>query len=265
MTNPKTSYAFGDSGLAAQRLALLANTFAESSAEFMRQSVETPPQRAADLGCGPGYSTDLLANTLKPDHTVGLDNSENFLTYARTTTATARVSFHHHDIATAPFPDGPFDLIFGRFLLTHLPDPEAAIVLWIGQLRPRGLLLIEEVEHIDTDNPTFCAYLDIQQRMLKHQGNDLFIGPRLDAAASPEGTRRRASSVRSLQVSASRAAGMFHMNLGEWRRRGFVREHWDSVTLDRMERDLDAIARGDTDTPSVEWGLRQIVVERVEP
>ena len=264
MTNPKTAYAFGDSGLAAQRLALLADTFAESSRAFMRQSVETPPRRAADLGCGPGYSTHLLADTLTPDHTVGLDNSESFLAYARTT-ANAKVSFQHHDIRAAPFPDSPFDLIFGRFLLTHLPDPEAVIALWTGQLRPRGLLLIEEVEHIDTGNPTFRAYLDIQQRMLKHQGNDLFIGPRLEAAAGPDETRRRTSSVRSLQVSASRAAGMFHMNLGEWRRRDFVREHWDSVTLDRMERDLDAIVRGDADTPPVEWGLRQIVMERVGP
>ncbi len=264
MTNPKTGYAFGDSGLAAQRLALLANTFAESSAEFMRQSVETPPRRAADLGCGPGYSTHLLADTLKPEHTVGLDNSESFLAYARTT-ANAKVSFHHHDILAAPFPDSPFDLIFGRFLLTHLPDPEAAVALWNGQLRLRGLLLIEEVEHIETDNPEFLAYLDIQQKMLKHQGNDLFIGPRLEAAAGPDGTRRRTSTVRSLQVSASRAAGMFHMNLGEWRRRDFVREHWDTVTLDRMERDLDAIVRGDADTPLVEWRLRQIVMERVGP
>ena len=262
MTNPKAAYAFGDSGLAAQRLALLASTFAESSAEFMRRSVETPPQRAADLGCGPGYSTHLLTNTLKPDHTVGLDNSESFLTYTR---ATAKVSFYHHDIMAAPFPDGPFDLIFGRFLLTHLPDPEAAIALWTGQLRPRGLLLIEEVEHIDTDNPEFLSYLDIQHRMLRQQGNDLFIGPRLDAAAGPDGTRHRTSSVRRLHVSASRAAGMFHMNLGVWRRHEFVREHWDSATLADLERDLDAIARGAISVPPVEWQLRQIAMERVEP
>ena len=264
MTNPKAAYAFGDSGLAAQRLALLASTFAESSADFMRQFVETPPKQAADLGCGPGYSTHLLADTLKPDRTVGLDNSESFLTYARTT-ATAKVFFHHHDIMAAPFPDGPFDLIFGRFLLTHLPGPEAAIALWTGQLRPRGLLLIEEVERIDTDNPEFLSYLDIQQRMLRQQGNDLFIGPRLDAAAGPDGTRRRTSSVRRLHVSASRAAGMFHMNLGVWRRHEFVREHWNSVTLNNLERDLDAIARGDNSVPPVEWRLRQIAMERVEP
>ena len=264
MTTPKTAYAFGDSGLAAQRLALLANTFAESSAEFMRQSVETPPRLAADLGCGPGYSTHLLANTLKPEHTVGLDSSESFLAHARTT-ATGGVSFHCHDITTTPFPSGPFDLIFGRFLLTHLPDPEAAIALWTGQLRPRGLLLIEEVERIDTDNTEFLAYLAIQQKMLAHQGNALFIGPRLDAVTRSGEGRRRSSSVRVLQVPADRAAGMFHMNLAVWRRHEFVREHWNPATLDGLEQALHDIARSAADTPPVEWCLRQIAIERVEP
>ena len=39
MTTPP-GYAFGDSGLAARRLSLLAETFAESSDVFMRESVK---------------------------------------------------------------------------------------------------------------------------------------------------------------------------------------------------------------------------------
>ena len=78
MPTPST-YTFGDTDLAARRLALVAETFAGTSAAFMREFVTTRPQLAADLGCGPGYTTHLLADTLKPDRTVGLDNSENFL------------------------------------------------------------------------------------------------------------------------------------------------------------------------------------------
>ena len=85
MADLRTLYAFGDSDLAARRLRLLSDTFAESSSSFMRESVLTQPQRAADLGCGPGFSTHLLATTLNPFDTVGLDNSENFLAYARQT------------------------------------------------------------------------------------------------------------------------------------------------------------------------------------
>lgn len=256
-----TSYAFGDSGPAARRLSLVAETFAESSQDFMRKSVTTRPQLAADLGCGPGYTTHLLADTLKPERTVGLDNSENFIAHARST-ASGNVSFHLHDIATTPFPEAPFELIFSRLVLTHLQDPMAAIDLWTDQLRPRSLLLLEEVERIDTDIPALLTYLEIQQAMLIQQGNELYIGPRLDALTASGKLHRRSSNVRTLQVPADRAAAMFHMNLGVWRHNDFVRQTYAPATLDALEQDLHAIAQGHTNSPPVEWRLRQIVIER---
>ena len=257
-------YAFGDSGLAARRLSLVAETFADTSAAFMRESVTTRPQLAADLGCGPGYTTHLLADTLDPNHTVGLDNSDNFLANTRTT-ASDNVSFHLHDITTAPFPDAPFDLIFSRLVLTHLQDPKAAIALWTDQLRPQGLLLIEEVERIDTAIPALTTYLDIQQAMLAQQGNQLYIGPRLDAITASGKPHRRSSNVRTLQVPAHRAAAMFHMNLGVWRHNDFVRQTYVPTTLDALEQSLHALTQDHTDAPPVNWQLRQIVIERPAP
>lgn len=175
MPTPPT-YAFGDSGPAARRLSFVAEIFAESSRAFIREAVDSRPQLAADLRCGPGYTTHLLATTLDPERTVGLDNSENFIAHARTTVSRG-VSFLLHDITTAPFPEAPFDLIFSRLVLTHLRDPEAAISLWTDQLGPSGLLLIEQVERIDTNIPALVTYLDIQQAMLTHQNNELYIGP----------------------------------------------------------------------------------------
>ncbi len=254
-------YAFGDSGLAARRLSLVAETFAESSRAFMRESVKARPKLAVDLGCGPGYTTHLLADTLDPNHTVGLDNSESFLAQARTT-ATEKVSFQLHDITSVPFPNGPFDLIYGRLVLTHLPEPEKVISTWGTQLRPRGLLLIEEVECIGTDVPALVTYLDIQQAMLTHQGNELYIGPRLDAITGSDKLQRRVSTIGTLQVPARRAAEMFHMNLGVWRHNDFARRNYEPATLDALEQALFALAEDDTDAPPVEWQLRQIVMER---
>ncbi len=260
MPTPPT-YAFGDSDLAAQRLSLVAETFAESSRAFMRESVTTRPQLAADLGCGPGYTTHLLADTLDPIRTVGLDNSESFLAQAQTT-ADENVSFQLHDITSGPFPKGPFDLIYGRLVLTHLPDPEKVISIWGTQLRPGGLLLIEEVERIDTTIPALVTYLDIQQAMLKHQDNELYIGPRLDAMTASHNLHRRSSNVQTLQVPADRAAAMFHMNLDVWRHNDFVRLNYEPATLDALEQALHALSQDHTNAPPVEWQLRQIVVER---
>ena len=134
-------------------------------------------------------------------------------------------------------------------------------MLWVSQLRPGGLLLIEEVEYIDTANPAFVTYLDMQQEMLAHQRNTLFIGPRIDATTRSERLNRRASSTREVSVTGNRAAAMFEMNLGVWRHSDFVRGRWEHATLDRLEQDLHLIANGNTDEASIHWRMRQIVLE----
>ena len=142
-------YAFGDTDLAARRLKLLAVTFSASSSAFLRESAETPPELAADLGCGPGYSTHLVADALAPEHTIGLDNSESFLARARTT-ASGRVSFRLHDITVSPFPLAPYDLMFSRFELTHLRGPEEVVNLW-GTQRG-GLVCLNSAARFDKWN-----------------------------------------------------------------------------------------------------------------
>lgn len=257
-------YAFGDSPVAAERLALLAQTYAASSQSFLRASVDFRPGLAADLGCGPGHSTHLLANVLGPAQTIGFENSEEFLAKAAAT-GTESIGFELHDITVAPFPRAPFDLMFGRFVLTHLRNPKSVIETWVGQLRPGGILLIEEVESIDSQIAEFVRYLDIQQSMLASQANALYVGPLLGKMTGFKNARLKASNVTRLHVAAARAASMFHMNLASIRERGFVRDNYDASRIEELYRGLLAIAdcesQGST-YPAVKWGLRQISLER---
>ena len=126
-----------------------------------------------------------------------------------------------------------------------------------------GRLLIEEVEYIDTADPTLNSYLDMQQAMLKQQGNALHIGPRLDAILDSAPMKRRASEVQVLGVPANQAAAMFLMNFGVWRHNGFVQRTYGAAALDDLESHLQAVTDGRIENTPVEWGLRQIVMERV--
>jgi trans-aconitate methyltransferase len=163
-----TQYLFGDSDLAGHRLKVLAEVYADSTKSFVVDSIKKKPRVFFDLGCGPGHTTHLIANALGCEQAVGLDNSEHFISLAQTS-ATDRVSFHLHDVTTIPFPAGSADLLFCRFLMTHLRDPQAALSRWGTQLNAKGLLLIEEVETISTSNRIFAAYLEIVDAMLKNQ------------------------------------------------------------------------------------------------
>ena len=55
---------------------------------------------------------------------------------------------------------GQPDLIYARFLASHLPEPEQAISGWAKELEPGGLLLVEEVDSIRKVMPlAVCRFL----------------------------------------------------------------------------------------------------------
>ncbi len=151
-------YQFTDTDLAARRLQVLATVYEASSREFIRRFSGHTVERAVDLGCGPGYTTELVRDETRAKSVVGLDNSEKFVAEARKR-GLDRVTFHTHDVTSTPFPTGPSDVMYCRYLLSHLPDLPNCLTLWSSQLRPGGVLLIEEVEEIHTSVGTLEVYL----------------------------------------------------------------------------------------------------------
>jgi SAM-dependent methyltransferase len=255
-------YAFGDTDIAARRLEYLAEVFAEPSRAFLLDAARQQPQLAVDLGCGPGYSTHFLAETVQCRHAVGLDNSERFIALARKT-ETDRVSFDLHDVISVPFPVDRADLLYCRYLLTHLREPERVIASWAAQLNSGGLLLMEEVEWIDTKCEAFSAYITIVEALLAAQSHNLYVGPVVDALELPGDLRKRSSDVRRFRVRAERAAPMFLMNLETWRHTPFVKENYPPDMIDRLEEDLRVLAERPSAGAEIEWGLRQTALERV--
>ena len=255
-------YLFRDTDIAARRLKVVAEVFADSTRTFLLDAGPSAPQLALDLGCGPGYTTHLLADVLTCEHTAGLDNSEHFISLAQET-GTGKVSFHLHDVTSLPFPVGPADLIYCRFLLTHLVDPCAVIPKWATQLRRKGLMLIQEVEWINTDNAAFTTYLRIVEAMLAHQSNELYAG-RLFADVDDAGIlNTRVSRVSTLQVTDRDAATMFFPNMQSWKNHPFVRSNHSAALLQGLEEDLRVLTKEVSSESNIEWGLREVVYERV--
>ena len=256
------TYAFTDGEVAAQRLRLVSEVFAPPTTAFLRAVAPPPPALALDLGCGPGHSTHLLARTLGAQRTVGLDASPAFIALAEAT-ATDTVGFRRHDVTRVPFPLGPADLAYCRLLLMHLPDPRAALGTWATQLRSGGLLLLDEVEAIETRNPTFTAYLAIVEDMLQRVSGTLYIGARLDGMVDEGMLRRHTSQTTRLAVPDPRAAAMFALNLAAWGGDPSIRARHGDATIERLAGELAAIAARSSAASGIAWHLRQIVLERV--
>jgi len=254
-------YLFGDTDLAARRLKVLAGAFAPSSKAFLGEAADCRPRVAADLGCGPGYTTHLLADALECEQAVGLDNSEHFIRLAEQR-ATDKVSFRLHDVTGAPFPIGPCDLIYVRFLLTHQPDPATLIARWASQLSAGGRLLLEEVDSIHIKVGVFAEYIEIVETMLADAGRDLYVGPRLDAMPTPDGLVRHWSRVAHVPVTDNVAAKMFSMNIRTWKHNAFVRKNYPPASIRKLEKNLTDLAARPTNETGIEWRLRQLVYER---
>jgi len=251
------NYQFTDSDLAARRLGYLAAVFESSTRQFVAASPAGSPELVIDLGCGPGHTTRLLAEVTGCRRVIGLDSSSSFLEAARKT-ATDRVRFCHGDATVVPFPVGPADLMYCRFLLTHLPHPVSVMEKWASQLVPDGRLLVEEIEWIRTQSCLFSEYLDIVGRMLASQSQDMYIGLALHAARIP-GMSQTHSSVRQVTVPCDQVATMFHMNIQSWKHQDFIRQNYSAEQIAALETHLRNVRELNTTTGSVTWGLRQMV------
>ena len=72
--------------------------------------------------------------------------------------------------------EGPFDLIFTRYLLSHLPDPARAAATLARTLAPGGVLVVEDVDfpgHVCyPPHPAFDRYVSLYEEVVLHHGGD---------------------------------------------------------------------------------------------
>jgi trans-aconitate 2-methyltransferase len=95
---------------------------------------------AADLGCGPGNSTAVLAQRFPTATVTGYDNSQNMLDRAGVDHPDLR--FAHADIATWRA-ETPCDVILANASLHWLPDHAALFVRLMSMLEFGGVLAVQ--------------------------------------------------------------------------------------------------------------------------
>ncbi|MEU1129483.1 trans-aconitate 2-methyltransferase [Streptomyces sp. NPDC005900] len=111
------------------------------------------PPRVADLGCGPGTLTRLLARRWPDAHLTGLDNSPQMLAeaerFAGPTDGGGRLDFAAADAAQwAPAP-GTYDLILSNATLQWVPGHPDSFPAWIAALTPGGTFAFQVPGNFD--------------------------------------------------------------------------------------------------------------------
>ncbi|MGO9196106.1 MAG: class I SAM-dependent methyltransferase [Acidimicrobiales bacterium] len=258
-SGPGCGYTFGDTDVEAERLGVVAQVFGSSSRALLADAVGEAPSLAYDLGCGPGHTTRLVAEVTGALQTIGLDRSEAHVARAAAE-ACEGVRFLVHDVSRFPFPAGRADLIYCRLLLAHLADPVEAALSWTTQLDHGGLLVVDEIEWIESEHPVLEAHLCLVQSRVAHTGAHMCAGPLLAGLADGPRLRCRLRRVVELSVPTASAAAMFSMSLGTWGEQAVAASLCDRDELSELAAAL-AELRSSPATGQITWGLHQAAYE----
>lgn len=178
-----------------ERLRILARVL-EPTTDTLLSEVGVPPTQAdnpvrptarcLDWGCGGGDVTTMLARRLPTGSVTGVDLDEVKVDLARAEAKEAGVTNVEFLTGDVLQPDaGPerYDLLYARFLLTHLPDPAKAVENMTANLAPGGALVLEDIDFrghfCDPPSSAFSRYVDLYTQLVRSRGCDPNIGPRL--------------------------------------------------------------------------------------
>jgi SAM-dependent methyltransferase len=126
-----------------------------------------------------------LAETVGPTgRVVALDLDEACLTLAREEAQRLGVNAEFKLGAANDLQElSAYDLVFGRFVLTHLREPEKALERMAKATRPGGVVVIEDIQFTGHFAfPTchaFDQYVALYQEVVQRKGGDPNIGLRL--------------------------------------------------------------------------------------
>lgn len=220
---PTEPYVPATGKAAEHRLRILHDIYKAGTRRVLVEAGVRPGMRVADIGCGVGMVTELLAGLVGIDgYVVGIDSSASQLEEARARLdwAASNTSFVAADALVTGLPAESFDLVYCRFLLLHVPRPER--VLWEMRrlLRPGGTIVCEDgdLTTAGSEPPSALdAFGELFGRLGPLRGVDYTLGRRLyhmvrDAGfAAPQITFNQPAIVRGqnkrlLELSVAEAA-----------------------------------------------------------
>ncbi|MEP7272092.1 MAG: methyltransferase domain-containing protein [Acidobacteriota bacterium] len=168
------------------RLRVVARVMHAGTYAFLDRLEIAEGQVCVDVGCGGGDVTRELARRVGASGLViGIDIDPTKIELA---TAESRelgignVEFRLSDIRKEKESLGA-DLIYARFLLTHLPEPEQTLHSFHSHLQPGGRLAVEDIDFsahlVHPDAKASRRYQQLYRDVVRRKGGDADIGPRL--------------------------------------------------------------------------------------
>jgi trans-aconitate 2-methyltransferase len=249
-------YTFGTSEKAIERLEEIAKFFNPLAHELIVKYLAKKPKIAVDLGCGPGFTTEMLATATNPSNAIGMDNSKDMLSFAKK--RFPQYQFIKQDITRIPFQIKP-DIMYCRFLLSHLMEPESVINKWLTQLTENGILIVEELENIQTKNKVFNTYIETNDKLVQSQGASLHVGKSISKGLY--NVKVLHNDCHKLPVNDSQAATWFYPNtISIWKNNEVISKILNNDQITNISNELHEIMNSNSKVSNITWHMRRMVL-----
>lgn len=134
--------------------------------------------RCLDAGAGAGSISRWLAGRVGPGGSVLAVDLDTNLLAARDNLAVRQL-----DLRTDALPEGAFDLVHARLVLTHLPEREAVLDRLVRAARPGGWVVLGDINfgttRPDGDDAAFTRVAEAYPAVSSSAGGDPALGPKL--------------------------------------------------------------------------------------
>jgi SAM-dependent methyltransferase len=180
-----------------ERLRVLGRVMRPTTLALLERAGVGAGMRCLDVGCGGGDVTfDLASLVGATGRAVGVDVDATKVELARAEAAqeaVTNVEFRVSDV-TEGLGEASYDVVYARFVLTHLRDPEAAVAEMRRVLRPGGRLVLEDIDFrgsfCDPEDSGFERYEAIYVESARRAGGDPHIALRLPSMLVAAGFER---------------------------------------------------------------------------
>jgi ubiquinone/menaquinone biosynthesis C-methylase UbiE len=179
-----------------ERLNLLARVMLPTTSQLLKTVGLSQGMECLDVGCGGGHVSVLMASIVgSAGKVVGTDKDKEIIELAKQDAETAKlgnVKFREADACGDEWHE-EYDLVYARFLLSHLSEREGCLGAMLKACRPKGTIVIEDTDFAGSFCYPICAayerYTELYQNVIYRRGGDPNIGPKVPRMLRKAGAR----------------------------------------------------------------------------
>jgi len=169
-----------------ERLNILARVMLPTTSQLLNRVGLRQGMKCLDAGCGGGHVSLLMASMVGPAGKVlGTDTDKEIIELAKEDAEIAKtgnVEFRQVDACLCQSHE-EYDLVYARFLLSHLSEPEKCLEAMAKACRRGGIIVVEDVDFAGSFCypicPAYERYVELYQKVVQRKGADPNIAPKL--------------------------------------------------------------------------------------